>query len=157
MSKAYIGIDPGLSGAIAVICGARVQVFDAPSIAVKKGNDYLVAQMAQLVRDAVFGSDSSFAILEAGIAMPKQSSSTTAKQARGGGIWEGLLAMAAVPYELVSPSSWKKAMGVTADKGEARVLAQKLFPQVAELLVRVKDDGRAEALLIAEYAKRRAG
>jgi crossover junction endodeoxyribonuclease RuvC len=156
MRRVFIGIDPGLSGAIAFIDGEFVAVYDAPSVPVKKGNDYLVADMAKLITQAA-SQRSCFAILEAGIAMPNQSSSSTAKAARGGGLWEGMLAMAGVPYEMVRPSAWKKVMGVTADKGEARVMAQKLFPQVADKFSRVKDDGRAEALLIAEFARRKAG
>ena len=72
-------------------------------------------------------------------------------------MWEGMLVMAGVPYELVRPAAWKKIMGVSADKGEARVMAQKLFPQIAQQFSRVKDDGRAEAALIAEFARRKAG
>ena len=156
MSKVFIGIDPGLSGALAIIDDEFVSVYDAPSVPVKKGNDYLVADMASLIRQAS-SLRSCYAILEAGIAMPNQSSSSTAKAARGGGLWEGMLVMAGVPYELVRPAAWKKIMGVSADKGEARVMAQKLFPQIAQQFSRVKDDGRAEAALIAEFARRKAG
>jgi crossover junction endodeoxyribonuclease RuvC len=156
VSKVFIGIDPGLSGAIAIIDDDFVSVYDAPSVPVKKGNDYLVADMARLI-SAASSQRSCYAILEAGIAMPNQSSSSTAKAARGGGLWEGMLAMAGVPYELVRPAAWKKVMGVTADKGEARIMAQKLFPQAAHQFSRVKDDGRAEAVLIAEFGRRKAG
>ena len=156
MSKVFIGIDPGLSGAFAVIDGDFVAVYDAPSVPVKKGSDYLVADMASLISQAS-SQRSCYAILEAGIAMPNQSSSSTAKAARGGGLWEGMLVMAGVPYELVRPAAWKKVMGVTANKAEARVMAQKLFPQIAQQFSRVKDDGRAEAVLIAEFARRKAG
>lgn len=151
----YIGIDPGLSGAVAFIGDDFECVEDAPSVEVKKGNDYLIGSMVELLR--AHGADRpALAVLEAGLAMPRQSSSTTAKQARGGGLWEGMLAALDIPYVTVRPNIWKKYMGVTSDKGEARVMAQKLFPQLSDRLARVKDDGRAEALLLAEYARRTA-
>lgn len=51
----------------------------------------------------------------------------------------------------VAPATWKKALGLDKDKDKSRAMAAKLFPGLAEQLKRKKDDGRAEALLIAYY------
>ena len=68
----------------------------------------------------------------------------------------GVLAALRVPYESIAPSAWKAQMGIpkgaTKDVSRARALA--LFPALAEQLARKKDDGRAEALLLAEWRRR---
>lgn len=52
----------------------------------------------------------------------------------------------------VQPSVWKSVMGLTKDKKKSLALARELFPMAADLLTKVKDHDRAEALLLAEYA-----
>ncbi len=60
-----------------------------------------------------------------------------------------------LPIEFVSPRVWKKRMGLTtADKETSRAMAIRMFPLLAKELARKGDDGRAEALLIAEYGRR---
>jgi hypothetical protein len=51
----------------------------------------------------------------------------------------------------VSPAKWKKALGLSADKGASRRRAIELWPERAQWFARVKDDGRAEAALIAYW------
>lgn len=150
----FIGIDPGLNGAVAVLTHDGLIVADTPTVSVARGNDYLVTEMAALLRCP--GADVRCA-LEAGIAMPRQSVSSTAKQFRGVGLWEGMLAALGIPYELVAPRQWKHDVGlpVGAGKGESRVLASRLFPALADQFARAKDDGRAEAALLAEWSRRR--
>ena len=63
----------------------------------------------------------------------------------------GVLAGLEVPTLEVRPAVWKVLMGVPADKNTSRAMAQKLFPRYAEKFKRVKDDGRAEAALMAQY------
>ncbi len=52
---------------------------------------------------------------------------------------------------LVAPSSWKRAMHLSENKEESLIRARILFPEAARALQRKKDDGRAEALLLAQY------
>lgn len=154
----FIGIDPGVAGALAVICpecGPRV--WDTPVAIVKRTRkEYLVGDMRQVLNLLCgHGRFPRMAVLEEGIPMPSQSSRTTYGTGRGGGLWEGLLAGLGIPYERVAPAKWKKSMGLTGqDKGGSRVLAQRLFPAIAGEFARAKDDGRAEAILLAEYRRR---
>lgn len=153
----YIGIDPGVSGALAAICpDCGPRVWDTPVAVVKATRkEYLVGGMCALLAETDCRLGDIAAVLEEGIPMPSQSSRTTYGTGRGGGLWEGLLAGLGIPYERVAPAKWKKAMGLTGqDKGGSRVLAQRLFPSIAEQFARVKDDGRAEALLLAEWRRR---
>jgi len=71
-------------------------------------------------------------------------------------MWEGIIATLGLSLEMPSPQRWKKEM--LADQGKekdaSRFKAMQLFPTVAGQLNRKKDDGRAEALLMAEYGRR---
>ena len=153
--KAYIGIDPGLAGAVARIdCMGIADVFDIPTVVVKgTRRDYLAHQFATLVRTL---SPNAVAVIEQPFAMPRQASNTTLLQGRGYGLAEGILVGCGVAYEAVAPAKWKKAMSIPpgSEKGASRVMASRLFPYLAPQLARVRDDGRAEALLLAVYARR---
>lgn len=157
-----IGIDPGLDGAMAVI-GAigDVQVFDTPTLVIvsKNGNrrEYDLGLMAQ--RLMVYSDLTVQVFLEQVHAMPGQGVRSMFTMGYGSGAWEGLLAMAGFPVTRVAPQRWKKALlaDMGKDKDASRFRAMQLFPAVATQLQRKKDDGRAEALLIAEYGRRLNG
>ena len=153
-----IGIDPGLTGAVAVL--PEGLFFDTPVASVKKGGKkvYLVAEMVRIfISYAVDASSPDVHVyIEDVHAMPGQGVSSTFSFGRGYGLWEGIVAALGIPYTLVSPVRWKRAMmdGMGKEKGASRVRAGQLFPQLADQLNRVKDHGRADALLIAEYGRR---
>ncbi len=53
-------------------------------------------------------------------------------------------------YTFITPQKWKKLVGLKgSDKGQSRALAAKLLPDYASEFKRVKDDGVAEAALLA--------
>jgi crossover junction endodeoxyribonuclease RuvC len=154
----YIGIDPGLGGAVAIIDGTNVKLFDVPTALTGKGTkrDYLIANMAILLKyPSVYHQ--SFCVLEAVHSMPKQGVASSFSFGRGLGIWEGILSAYDIPYAKVAPQTWKKAMlgDMPRDnKDSSRIAATRLFPNASDMLARKKDDGRAEALLMAEYGRR---
>ena len=163
----YIGIDPGLSGAVAVIFpSGDPKVYDTPTLQIesngKTRNRYNAARMSLLLSDykdsrsgPARGPDV-LAVLEAVHSLPKQGVASSFIFGEGLGIWKGILAAYGIPVEMVSPQRWKKEMLADQgkDKSASRYKAIALFPQVASQLNRVKDDGRAEALLMAEYGRR---
>jgi crossover junction endodeoxyribonuclease RuvC len=69
----------------------------------------------------------------------------------------GVLEALKIPYELVRPQKWKRMFSCTSDKNTSIEVAKRLFPS-AQLMrtdrCRKPDDGMAEALLMAEYARR---
>lgn len=76
------------------------------------------------------------------------------------GFIQGLLAAYAIPYELVTPQKWKREFQITGDKNSAVDVCRRLFPGVSlRRTERCKKDhdGMAEALLMAEYVKRKLG
>ena len=71
-----------------------------------------------------------------------------------GSSYGGVLALAQrfrAPWVLVPPQQWKKDLGLTSDKEDSLLMARDLWPEAP--LARKKDNGRAEALLIARWYK----
>ena len=159
----YIGIDPGLRGAVGVIGDLMAPftspfVVDTPTVIVEgetTRRKYIVPAMALLLKPFAERQDV-LAVLENVHSMPKQGVSSSFCFGEGKGMWEGILAAYGIPTELVSPQRWKKAIMADQgkDKSAARFKAMALFPSLADQLKLVKHDGRAEALLMAEYARR---
>jgi crossover junction endodeoxyribonuclease RuvC len=156
----FVGIDPGLGGAVAVLHpDGAISLHDTPTILVKKTSGkkrhYLPAEMVGvllLAKNRSPGWDIRVA-LENIAARPGQGVTSMFSMGRGLGLWEGLLAGLGIPYELVTPRVWKASFGLGKDKGESIIRAQQLFPRAEVELRRRKDDGRAEALLIAEWLR----
>ncbi len=158
--ETYVGIDPGLSGAIAMVTTAGVaQVWSTPTFVLKGGRKkrriYAAAEMVRILRE--IGS-ARVVGLELVRAMPKQGVVSMFSMGHGVGLWEGIITALGLPLEQVTPQVWKREMlgGVTgSDKSASIAKALALFPAMAAMLAHKKDDGRAEALLIAEYFRRR--
>ncbi len=152
----FIGIDPGLTGAVASLSVDVALVGDTPIHRVGKSKRvYDVSRMRRELSALLDCGEECFAILEQQQAMPKQGVSSTFKTGQGFGLWEGILAALHIRYEIVHPTRWKKRMldGLpTKDKASSRIVAGRLFPDVD--LGRRKDNGRSDALLLAEYGRR---
>lgn len=154
-----MGIDPGAFGAIAILDkdSRELVVIDMPTIKVKRGprvvNQVDAHMLAEAVRPHVTGNEK--ALLEKTWAMPGQGVSSTYAFGRAGGIVEGVLAGLSVPFQLIPPATWTKSMRTFGGKDGSRQRAQELFPDYAHLFARKKDDGRAEAALLACYAAER--
>lgn len=142
MTPTILGIDPGAGGAIGMV-QPMVETWDMPATP---------KDLADLF--ATFDPNTTMVYVEASQSMPGQGVSSTFKYGVGYGVILGVLAAYGFPHRLVAPSTWKRAMGVTKDKTETRRLAQQLFPTAS--LGRVRDHGRAEALLIAEFGRRQS-
>ena len=89
------------------------------------------------------------AIVEKVGAMPGQGVSSMFSFGRSVGIIEGVLAAKQIPVTFVTPQSWQKQSGAAKGKDGSRQRVMELFPREAHLFARVKDDGRADAVLIA--------
>ena len=154
-----LGIDPGVSGAIAWWRdGDRTiyRVDDLPMIEVKVGKgkrkQFQPGIFTQMILNEVpYSEIECHAYLEHVQSMPGEGAVGAFSFGRGFGQIEGALAGIGIPYTLVRPAKWKAALGVPADKGGARALACRRCPDLAAMFSRVKDDGRAEAALIALY------
>lgn len=148
----YIGVDPGLSGAVAVLSGsAETRIFDTPTAMSGGKRRYAVALMREVL--AAFPNRDVQAALEKVHAMPHQGVVSMFTMGEGLGLWQGLLAGMGIPYTMIAPQTWKKVMlrDMDTDKNASRLRALQLFPAVAGQLALVKHHNRAEALLLAKY------
>lgn len=151
----FIGIDPGLDGAIAVIDGAALHFLDTPTVQVGTKRE-MDAHTAASLLEALCHDKDCFVAIEKVHAMPGQGVTSMFSFGRGFGTWLGILAALSIPHTTVAPQTWKKIMLADGgkEKGASRVKAMQLFPQIADQLSRKKDHGRADALLMAAWAQR---
>lgn len=172
MNKPVIGIDPGASGALAMIRpDGEVEIMDI--------NGSLQDARQGLKRAKQNWPDVVCCIEEVG-AWAEQGRASIGKFLYGAGYLHGAVDMAEIPViKRVRPQEWKKLVGIAMNppkppkplkecspeevathksalsaykrkqKSVSRDRARELYPRVAHLLSRAKDDGRAEALLIA--------
>ena len=144
-----IGIDPGLSGAIAFMSdeGYLIGVVDMPTVEVNGKKKVSPQMLVSLLEDY---DDVKMVVIEEVGAMPGQGVTSMFNFGYSAGILAGVCAGLRMPMTLYRPAVWKRAAGVPADKGAARQMAQRLWPGSRDF-DRVKDDGRAEAALLARW------
>ena len=152
-----LGIDPGLFGSFAVYDGSILMVYDMPIINIQRNSKnrntldrtalvHMVKQIAQVRVDACY--------LELVGGITGQSASAAFIFGKNCGLVEGVVAAQLIPINMVSPIKWRNALKVNAGKDGALAKARDLFPAEAKLFARKKDDGRADAALIAVYGYR---
>ena len=149
-----VGIDPGKTGAIAVVNERICAVVDTPVFGTRsRPGDLNPDGMISVLRSM----EPHHVYIETQQAMPKQGVSSTFCTGYGYGLWVGIITTLGLPWTAVRPAAWKRVMLAGLDKTDksvSRIAAARLFPQVAADLSRVSDHGRAEALLIAAYGQK---
>jgi crossover junction endodeoxyribonuclease RuvC len=143
----FIGIDPGKSGAIAII---REDGTVDTAVFSEEAYRLLIKQY----------KDETFAVVEQVGFVPKGVKFSSISMFNFGanfGFIQGLLYAYGVPYQTVRPNVWKKHFNLSKDKELSIQCAKRLFPNAS--LYRtdrctIAHDGIAEALLMAEYARR---
>lgn len=156
-----IGIDPGLSGAIALIdineappmVFRRCSVWDMPTVKGKtRGRDLNVEELLTI---AMYHYDLDLIVMEKPVlARPGEGRGSIGKFGYTTGLTEGIYRgfNHEVEFILVSPQKWKGHFGLLGkDKNASRALARERFFEDRDLFKRKKDDGRAEAALMALY------
>lgn len=153
-----IGIDPGLTGAIAFIDSRGcVVVEDIPTVElpgngmVKRKVDGLA--LARLVRNHCPAAESATVVCEAVRAMGGQNNAvqTQGSLMRTLGAIEAVFEVLRFPWQIVEPQTWKRFYGLGADKAASMNTARTLYPTAPLKLA--KHHNRAEALLIAHYGR----
>ncbi len=154
-----IGIDPGITGAIAFIDEYKVIVADIPVMAKGKGksrikNQVNAAGLSNLIESTVYKEGSTkYAIvyLERVSSMPGQGVASMFSMGDSFGCIRGVCAGMGLRVEIITPKTWKSYYKLGSNKEVCRAKAIELFPLID--LHRKKDHNKAEALLIAEYGK----
>lgn len=152
MTKLFVGIDPGCSGAIVVINehGAYISHLSMPTVKVGTKARVNGAQVATFLLQ--YRGLIAHAYLEQVGAMPGQGVSSMFTFGHAAGNVEGVLQGMFVPYSLVTPQAWKKSAGlIGSDKDAARSRAIQLYPSLRALDAKAKGQALADALLIARH------
>ena len=146
-----MGIDPGVSGALALVSGARViEVWDVPTMAKTTGKGLQINSAA--LGDLMVVGDPNIVVIERVGAMPKQGVTSMFNFGYSAGILDGVTGALAFTVRFVHPNAWKKHFGLTGkDKDAARTLAIQRHPEAAARLTLKKHVGRADAILLADY------
>ena len=142
-----IGVDPGISGAIALIGDGYLAVRDIPTAGEQRRRVVMAAELAGVIR----AWDPDTAVIEKVHAMPAQGVSSSFRFGQALGVIEGVLGALTIATEYVTPQSWKKHYRLTRHKEDARLRALQLWPRITDQLSRKRDADRAEALLIANW------
>jgi len=140
-----IGIDPGLSGAIAWLDGTSLLY--ATDLPVLDGR-IDAGTLVDLINEYPLPNT---VVIEKVSSMPGQGVVSTFKFGQSYGTLLGVFG--ALKYGMidVTPRRWKRDLSLSSDKEQARQLAINTWPDLSDLFKRKKDHGRAEAALIASW------
>ena len=150
-----IGIDPGLSGGIAVLDNNKVlELFDMPVMADGKKNKKQLnsALLAKLIKESISNNSESAVIVEQVNAMPGQGVTSMFNFGQTFGAIKGICATLELPIFFVRPSKWKKHFElINSSKDASRTKAIEMYPHLAEKLSKKKDVNKSDAILIARF------
>ena len=150
-----IGIDPGLSGAIAVLENNKVlNIFDIPVMSEGKKNKRQLnsALLVNLLKDNVRDGEDVAIIVEQVNAMPGQGVTSMFNFGQSFGILKGICSAMHLPVYYVRPAKWKKYFNlINSEKDASRTRAIEIFPYFSSQLSKKKDNNKADAILIASF------
>jgi crossover junction endodeoxyribonuclease RuvC len=157
MAKVILGVDPGLSGALAAVSletGKLIAVYDMPTFS-KKGSKKTINEINDQELAYLVGIiEPSLAVVEGVNAFPGQGVTSMFRLGAAYGTIKGVLAGMGIPFVTAHPATWKKDMRLSGDKALSRQTATRQWPDMSTHFKRVKDDGRAEAALLALWLQR---
>ena len=150
-----IGIDPGLSGAIAIVQNNKVlAIYDMPVMAEGKKNKKQLnsAQLVNLIKENTENEDEIAVIVEQVNAMPGQGVTSMFNFGQTFGAIKGICAALKLPIFFVRPSKWKKYFElINCSKDSSRTKVIEMYPSLANQLSKKKDVNKSDAILIARF------
>ena len=150
-----IGIDPGLSGAIAVLEEKRVLgIFDMPVMAEGKKNKRQLnsAQLVNVIKANINQNEEISVVVEQVNAMPGQGVTSMFNFGQTFGAIKGVCAALKLPIYFVRPSKWKKHFElINSSKDSSRTKVIEMYPTLSDQLSKKKDVNKSDAILIARF------
>jgi len=150
-----IGIDPGLSGGIAVLENNRVlNIFDMPVMPEGKKNKRQLnsAQLVTLIKENIKSNEEVAIVVEQVNAMPGQGVTSMFNFGQTFGAIKGVCAALGLPIFFVRPSKWKKHFElINSSKDASRTKAIEMYPALSSQLAKKKDVNKSDAILIARF------
>ena len=151
-----IGIDPGLSGAIAVLENNKVlNIFDMPVMPEGKKNKRQLnsALLVNLIKANIdLEEEEVSVVVEQVNAMPGQGVTSMFNFGQTFGAIKGVCAALELPIFFVRPSKWKKHFElINSSKDSSRTKAIEMYPKLSNQLSKKKDVNKSDAILIARF------
>ena len=149
------GIDPGLTGAIAILDDKKiVEVTDLPTMSDGKKNKKQLnsAHLSQYISSNIIDLSKSVVVVEQVNAMPGQGVTSMFNFGQTFGAIKGICAALELPIFFVRPSKWKKHFElINSSKDASRTKAIEMYPKLSSQLSKKKDVNRSDAILIARF------
>ena len=150
-----IGIDPGLSGAIAILEDKKVlNIFDMPVMAEGKKNKRQLnsAQLVNIIKENTIKNENIAVVVEQVNAMPGQGVTSMFNFGQSFGAIKGVCAALNLPIFFVRPSKLKKHFElINSSKDASRTKVIEMYPSLSNQLAKKKDVNKSDAILIARY------
>ena len=150
-----VGIDPGLSGAIAILEDNKVLgIFDMPVMAEGKKNKRQLnsSQLVNIITDNTDKTKEIAVIVEQVNAMPGQGVTSMFNFGQTFGAIKGVCAALKLPIFFVRPSKWKKHFElINSSKDSSRTKVIEMYPSLSNQLSKKKDVNKSDAILIARF------
>ena len=150
-----VGIDPGLSGAIAILENNKVlKLFDMPVMAEGKKNKKQLnsAQLVNIIKDNISSAEHIAVVVEQVNAMPGQGVTSMFNFGQTFGAIKGVCAALKLPIFFVRPSKWKKYFElINSSKDSSRTKVIEMYPSLSNQLSKKKDVNKSDAILIARF------
>jgi|TARA_B110000914_G_C15193438_1_gene322899 crossover junction endodeoxyribonuclease RuvC len=150
-----IGIDPGLSGAIAILEENKIkELFDMPVMPDGKKNKRQLnsALLVKLIKDNIKNLEDTVMVVEQVNAMPGQGVTSMFNFGQTFGAIKGICAALGLPIFFVRPAKWKKHFElINSSKDASRTKAIEMYPSISEQLAKKKDVNKSDAILIARF------
>ena len=149
------GIDPGLSGAIAILKDNKVvNIFEMPVMSEGKKNKRQLnsALLANLIKQNIIDDEEVAIVVEQVNAMPGQGVTSMFNFGQTFGAIKGICATLELPIYFVRPSKWKKHFElINSSKDSSRTKAIEMYPKLSSELAKKKDVNKSDAILIARF------
>jgi hypothetical protein len=157
----YLGIDPGLSGAVVgldldsqVLFSAKAPTYRKP----QNGTRYNLPGMLQLLKDSQAACPLVYCCIEKSQSRPTDSRPAAWTTGCGFGYWQMALTSLNIPYEIIRPRQWQKEFfpekGGRTPKELSILTAKELLPNLNLLPTprcRKDDHNLSDAGLLALY------
>ncbi|MEC7168804.1 MAG: crossover junction endodeoxyribonuclease [Pseudomonadota bacterium] len=150
-----IGIDPGLSGAIAILQDKQVLgIYDMPVMSEGKKNKRQLnsAQLVNIIKENIITNEEIVVVVEQVNAMPGQGVTSMFNFGQTFGAIKGVCAALELPIFFVRPSKWKKYFElINSSKDSSRTKVIEMYPSLSNQLTKKKDVNKSDAILIARH------
>ena len=150
-----IGIDPGLSGAIAVMHNKKViNMYDMPVMAEGKKNKRQLnsSQLVNIIKENINEGEETIVVVEQVNAMPGQGVTSMFNFGQTFGAIKGVCAALKLPIFFVRPSKWKKHFElINSSKDASRTKVIEMYPTLSDQLAKKRDVNKSDAVLIAKF------